>query len=544
MSLKALLADIQSYYKDYTFSQKYPANSEYATKPEAIAEGNFDQKSISYGGDRPGGGWSGQPFVTVSKEKSFGLPLEQIGLNNTDMFIRGGSSVLEHIKNDEIRIGKFLSSTQGILFAAQQNALIQSSPVNLPSNIYPREIYSPLNTLVQLAGNAFGEHTNKLGLNPFNYDLPHGQGQNSYLVKTKEDYNEKNTNRLTLLYQSKITGVKTSPNIRISKAFGIKFNDDNFTINTALVSFNRATNTSFNKDTSDLAKNSQTGFAALTNDFQSQTFSIQYKKETGIGEIEDFRQNVTTSNTTFKSFLAKSKYGVNNRQTTFGISDPGNLGLKDVSDITAKSSGTPSDTINLQPLYTSTEVTANLENSDLVPFYFQVVDNDDPSNYTFVHLRAYLDNFGDNFAGNWQSFKYSGRGENFYIYDGFQRNISIGFTVAIESRAEQTPQYEKVNYLASLTAPDYNLNSGFMRGSFVKLTVGDYLKQVPGFINSINYTVDTNVPWDIARDADGKLLDKTQAQILPMIIRVSMAFTPVHNFVPKKGAQFIGANLN
>ena len=41
MSLKNLLTDLQSYYQDYTFSQKYPASSEYATKPEAIAQNNF-----------------------------------------------------------------------------------------------------------------------------------------------------------------------------------------------------------------------------------------------------------------------------------------------------------------------------------------------------------------------------------------------------------------------------------------------------------------------------------------------------------------------
>lgn len=546
MSLKALLADIQSYYKDYTFSQKYPANSEYATKPEAIAEGNFDQKSIPYGGDRPGGGWSGQPFVTVSKENSFNLPLEDIGNIGlgSDLFIRGGTSVLEHIKNDEIRIGKFLSSTEGLLFTAQQNALIKSSPINLPLDIYPVEVYNPLNTLVQIAGNAFGGHTNKLGLNPFNYDLPHGQGENSYIIKTKNKYNEVNTNRLALLYQSKITGIKTSPDIKVSKAFGIKFDDDNFTINTTLVSFNRATTTNKTLQVLTQEQANSSKFSTIISSELAQTNPKQYSKDTSINGsngVLDFRESVPPS-TTFNSFLAKSKYLVNNRQVTFGMSDPGNIGLKDVSDISKKSSGTPGDKINLQPLYTSNLVTEDLAKSDLVPFYFQVVDNDNPANYTFIHLRAYLDSFGDNFTGNWQSFKYSGRGENFYIYDSFQRNINIGFTVAIESRAEQEPQYQKINYLASLTAPDYSQNTGFMRGNFVKLTVGDYLKQVPGFINSVNYTVANNVPWDIARNVEGELLtDGTQ--ILPMVINVSMTFTPVHNFIPKKGENFISTNV-
>jgi hypothetical protein len=543
MSLKNLLTDLQSYYKEYTFSQKYPANSEYATKPEAIAEGTFDQKSIPYGYDRPGGGWSGQPFITIPFKDSFGLPLEDIGnvgLNN-DLFIRGGASVAKHIKNDEIRIGKFLKSTQGVLFTAQQNLLIKTSPVNLPGDIYPVEIYNPLNTLVQIAGNAFGDHTNKLGLNPFLYDLPHGQGQNSYLIKTKDKYNEDNTNRLTLLYQSKILKVSSSPNIKVSKAFGIQFNDDNFIINTALVNINRESKTFkdiviVNKEQSNSSK-----FSTIISSELAQTNPKQYNSTNinGSDGVLDFRDSVPSS-TTFKSFLAKSDYLTNNRQSTFGMSDPG-LRSKDVSDISALSSGTPSDSINLSSIYKSNTVSSSLSDSDLIPFYFQVVNNDDPSQYEFIHFRAYLENFSDNFAGNWQSFKYSGRGENFYIYDSFQRTISFGFTIAIESRAEQSPQYQKINYLASLTAPDYAQNSGFMRGCFVKMTVGDYLQQVPGFLTSVNYTVANNIPWDIARGVDGKLL--TNTKILPTVISTNVNFTPVHSFVPKKGANFISTNI-
>ena len=543
MSLKNLLTDLQSYYKEYTFSQKYPANSEYATKPEAIAEGTFDQKSIPYGYDRPGGGWSGQPFITIPFKDSFGLPLEDIGnvgLNN-DLFIRGGASVAKHIKNDEIRIGKFLKSTQGVLFTAQQNLLIKTSPVNLPGDIYPVEIYNPLNTLVQIAGNAFGDHTNKLGLNPFLYDLPHGQGQNSYLIKTKDKYNEDNTNRLTLLYQSKILKVSSSPNIKVSKAFGIQFNDDNFIINTALVNINRESKTFkdiviVNKEQSNSSK-----FSTIISSELAQTNPKQYNSTNinGSDGVLDFRDSVPSS-TTFKSFLAKSDYLTNNRQSTFGMSDPG-LRSKDVSDISALSSGTPSDSINLSSIYKSNTVSSSLSDSDLIPFYFQVVNNDDPSQYEFIHFRAYLENFSDNFAGNWQSFKYSGRGENFYIYDSFQRTISFGFTIAIESRAEQSPQYQKINYLASLTSPDYAQNSGFMRGCFVKMTVGDYLQQVPGFLTSVNYTVANNIPWDIARGVDGKLL--TNTKILPTVISTNVNFTPVHSFVPKKGANFISTNI-
>ena len=528
MPLVDLLTDLGNF-KYYSGGRGYVSTSN-----------SFGQKSIPYGYDRPGGGNSGQPFVTVSKQNSFGLSIDQlgnIGLNN-DLFIRGGVSVAKHVKEDEIRIGKFLASSQGLLWIAQQNLLEKTFKPKLPNDIYPREIYSPLNTLAQLAGNPIGTHINKSGLNPFYFDIPHGQGKNSYGVKTFEDYNEENTNRLTLLYQSKILNRSSSPRIRVSKAFGIKFGDDNFTINTPLVSINRVTNTTL---TDSIILNNPVPtsyFTTLTNKSLSEnTFPVQYNSAYVSG-LEDFRQNVPQDNVKFKSFLAKSNYSTNNRQTTFGMSDPG-LQFKDVTDITALSSNQSTDKINTVSLYSSNTVNTDYSESDLIPFYFQVVNNDDPSNYTFVHFRAYIDNFGDSFTGNWQSFKYSGRGENFHIYDSFNRSISLGFTIAIESRLEQQPQYEKISYLASLTAPDYSNSTGFMRGNFVKLTIGDYLTQTPGFINNINYSIANNVPWDIARFENGTLLNDG-TQILPMVINVSMTFTPVHNFVPKTGRNFVG----
>jgi hypothetical protein len=72
------------------------------------------------------------------------------------------------------------------------------------------------------------------------------------------------------------------------------------------------------------------------------------------------------------------------------------------------------------------------------------------------------------------------------------------------------------------------------------MTVGDYLQQVPGFLTSVNYTVANNIPWDIARGVNGELL--TNTKILPTVISANVNFTPVHSFVPKKGANFISTN--
>ena len=127
-----------------------------------------------------------------------------------------------------------------------------------------------------------------------------------------------------------------------------------------------------------------------------------------------------------------------------------------------------------------------------------------------------------------------GRGENFYTYGGGNRNISLAFKVHTQSKPEQKVLYSKLNYLASLLSPDYDFSSGtggYMRGNLIKLTMGDYLTEVPGILTSLTYDIPTNSPWDIGRDEDGK---KTGLALPHMIDVTSFSFTPIHSFLPRK----------
>ena len=54
-------------------------------------------------------------------------------------------------------------------------------------------------------------------------------------------------------------------------------------------------------------------------------------------------------------------------------------------------------------------------------------------------------------------------GEPLYNYQGFDRTINLSWTVAAQSKQELIPMYKKLNYLASVCAPDYS-NTGYMRG--------------------------------------------------------------------------------
>ena len=170
----------------------------------------------------------------------------------------------------------------------------------------------------------------------------------------------------------------------------------------------------------------------------------------------------------------------------------------------------------------------------MIPFYITALDNNMMNNNVHIHFRAFIESFGDAYTADWQAHKFMGRGENFYTYGGGNRNVSLAFKVHTQSKPEQKVLYSKLNYLASLLSPDYDFSSGtggYMRGNLIKLTVGDYLTDVPGILTSLTYNIPNESPWDIGRDENG---NKTGLALPHMIDVTSFAFTPIHSFLPRK----------
>ena len=160
-----------------------------------------------------------------------------------------------------------------------------------------------------------------------------------------------------------------------------------------------------------------------------------------------------------------------------------------------------------------------------------------------MHFRAFLNSFVDNYNPEWNSISYVGRGDKLYTYSGFTRQVTLSWTIVAQSVQELLPMYKKLNYLASNTMPDYS-PSGYMRGPLVELTVGAYLFDQPGFINSLTYTANLDAGWEIGIDAYGDSLQTTPNRKerdknpgvfeLPKMIDVSMTFTPIPEFLPRK----------
>jgi hypothetical protein len=192
---------------------------------------------------------------------------------------------------------------------------------------------------------------------------------------------------------------------------------------------------------------------------------------------------------------------------------------------------------------------------DIIPFKINIRTSAPESSF-FLYFRAYLEDLTDNFRGEWNSFKYIGRGENFYNYNGFDRTIGISFKIAAISKIELLPLYKKLNYLVGSTAPTYGtlpeqedtegVKSSFMTANYINLTIGDYLDNVPGFFESIDLSWDKTYPWEIKKGRPGissvNIPDEERA--LPHVLDVRAAFRPIHNFAPELKQVFIGKQFD
>jgi hypothetical protein len=239
--------------------------------------------------------------------------------------------------------------------------------------------------------------------------------------------------------------------------------------------------------------------------------------------------------------------GAANKEGRFNLGKPGKRLY--FNDITAPDEDTIDKKNQLGPVdSTSKDFEIPKEAADIIKFHFEVIT---PKGNTMLFFRAFLDTLSDAYSANWTPIQYIGRGESFYSYDNSTRSINLGFKISAQSRQEMRPLYQKINFLASSTSPSYTA-AGFQTPTFVNVTVGDYLEEVPCIVNNVNYNWNQNYNWEIAkgglkRNDDGsKEWDAEidyDVQELPQTLDCTLQLTPLHSFLPQTGNMpFIGSS--
>ena len=618
-------------------------------------------KSLKYGNDGQVGGTK-QPFIKtpIAKEEfvdaaaPFGTsPFSTTGVGLIDATANEAALIVSRSGKDVIRLGKFFTTTPGLLFIAKQNLLsqtnvrTQANEATTPDIVINAGPYTPTNTLAQVGVSAAGLHYYKQGLTPNGLRLPKygdndtisyvrggDSGAENRLVElTNRLINNKSSDTNILTYQggpganlgvgqtvinieTQRTGINNPALINFFGDAGVKNPNLGLNIINPLISNSKGfvlqdfitppveakgfaaftrpeinlrkdllfglTNSpsavakQFNggKDIGGLNLTSggadlfdsgrsvyQPGQGFTPSLLASANSTNVYSQEQivsasaniqnyGAPKFQDFRaelrKNINNTPITSSQVLSNApSYDIGDNKTINGgldgkgrifLGNPGSAGdifsyTKGKKNSEGKILG-PLDRINAKQLYNSRTV-AETDTNDLVKFRIEAINNKDPREGVFIHFRAFIDSFSDNYTADWSSTQYVGRGEQFYTYNKFDRTINMSWTIAAQSKQELIPMYQKLNFLASNLMPDYS-NEGYMRGSLVRLTVGGYLYSQPGFITSLTYDVPSESPWEIGINDTNAGSDNSVKE-LPHIIKVSgFTFTPIHNFIPRK----------
>ena len=263
----------------------------------------------------------------------------------------------------------------------------------------------------------------------------------------------------------------------------------------------------------------------LFNNFMGyDTIRRQLQSLPGTLGVKDFRNEVINPNS-----VAKSNYRNNNIATRITIGNPGARPANQRTNINSVfASG--QDQINLSDIESRNDNNGTSGfPKDLIKFAFETINNDDNNFTTATFFRAFLTGYNDSHSAEWASSRYTGRGENFYTYQGFDRTVNFNFKIAAQSKQEMRFLYRKLNYLISTLYPDYN-SAGFMRGNITKLTIGDLFVRTPGILESLQLNVDDQYAWEIAMGDESKDMLET-----PQIMDVAVQFKPILDTLPRTG---------
>ena len=562
--------------------------------------------SLRFGMDQPGGGDSGQPFIqapieTVNTPTDF-KDFYELNRTSLDYPVRGGaisslingSYTTDAAVIDTERIKKFFKSApQGDTFIRKQKGLQLTNPktqvpnslqfvgLSLDNAVIPvTQVYNPANTIAQVGVQGTGAHFNRHGNSPNLYESVR---QTYQYVAGAPQNNTTATNRLSILRALKLISNK---NFLVSSDVTYAIGIDPLlvdrlgisSIQNQLFNYPGGPGSTYGDGFTRIFRYTDTDAAKaeLTNGFTVggknrpysavaftyQQLAAQSTRTTNPGSptqarIQDFRKQTNDGQAPVIPFNPDNYGNKTNIAVRLGIGNPGaNFGRVNYQD-TSGPAAPGVDKLNaLGPFFFNTQNSTPwdqkgedgnlLATNDIIKFAFECLDNDNPGSGADIALvfRAFLDGpINDTNQANYNTFKYIGRGETFRTYQGFDRSISFSFKMFAQSRQELRPMYQKLNQLVSQVYPDYSTKYNLMRGSVVKLTIGDYLYRIPGFLENVNVTIDNgNTPWEIvlnefmSTDETGTLVLGREDDVrqLPHMVTVQCSFKPIMDILPRR----------
>jgi len=163
----------------------------------------------------------------------------------------------------------------------------------------------------------------------------------------------------------------------------------------------------------------------------------------------------------------------------------------------------------------------NLDDIDFIPLKFTLL-----SNNRTIYFRSHIDGISETFSPSWDSSKFVGNPFSFYTYSGIERSVSFNLKVVATTKSELVKNWERLSFLSSMVYPSGYQQDTFIIPPFIKFTLGNLYKGKEGFIESLSFSVDENMGWEIGltQNDDGETVvdDIMKDYKLPMKIDVSI----------------------
>ena len=558
--------------------------------------GNFTQKKIKYGGDRPNSGNSGQPYIASV------IPERRTPTGTDDGYVRGGISTADKASLiDKERIKKFLNDKpKGTLFIQRQSKLQFTNPklevkkygtgntgfgifnglIDLGATAFniinelapgPTRLYNNgLNTLAQVGANAFGQHFNRHGI------LPVQDDNTKYFAVVKHN-NENGNNRLVSLKKKLIKVVEPPSKFlnSVNFIFGIANSLFGTRLNTQALQAPELTIDSYAGGPGSIYGQGRTLIRRY--DITSNTYNKQQPTARGVknytgalGVTKKYFTDTTLRNffgdlvviaasggpsfpqlnqtaVNYKGGLPAGSNGTSDSPTTRNYQN-----LLNSIKTTSTQNGFTAQPVSIDKnsptyqyygakrIFDSNSIaiynnTLNLDrhDPDLMTVVFQAIDPfGDPSVGYHFKFPAYIKGFKDDFNATWNDYSYAGRSETYYTYSKFKRSVGFSLDIPCFNKTQLFERHRALGQLASTTAGAYNTN-GLLGGVLLKVKVGGYLNNEYAILNSISYDIPDDSSWDLDGTGDNDIKSIEGRNQLAMYLKVNISLTIIHNKLPE-----------
>ena len=170
--------------------------------------------------------------------------------------------------------------------------------------------------------------------------------------------------------------------------------------------------------------------------------------------------------------------------------------------------------------------------NDLVHLFFYTYKGKGQDGDDYIQFRGTATGITETFSPSYNAEKPNGRADKVYMYTEFERSLTFNFKAYAGSRIEMQPMWKKLQYLATLTMPDYGTGLGY-RGNVIGFRLGSLYGNgehgVPALITSLTYNITDDASWDISI-----LGERNPIGEIPKMIDITVGLTLLPEYFYKK----------